>query len=146
LITHVCKPSIVAIVVQAAAMNPILGWGLAVLAVAVGYASYGWRGVLLALSVVVFWLLLQFSRALRAMRQAAGRPVGQIDNAVMFHARLRPGLKLLDILPMTGSLGRKVADDPETFVWTDAGGDSVRVELRGGKVVAHALERAAPAP
>ena len=127
-------------------MNPIVGWGLAVVAVAVGYASYGWRGVLLALSVVVFWLLLQFSRALRVMRQAAGRPIGQIDSAVMLNARLRPGLKLLDILPMTGSLGQKVADDPETFVWTDAGGDRVRVELRAGKLVAHALERAAPAP
>ena len=127
-------------------MNPIVGWGLAVVAVAVGYASYGWRGVLLALSVVVFWLLLQFSRALRVMRQAAGRPIGQIDSAVMLNARLRPGLKLLDILPMTGRLCQKVADDPETFVWTDAGGDRVRVELRAGKLVAHALERAAPAP
>ena len=127
-------------------MNPLLGWGLAVVAVVAGWTSYGWPGVLLAVSVTVFWLLLQFSRAIRVMRQAAGRPIGQIDSAVMFNARLRPGLKLLDILPMTGSLGQKVADDPETFVWTDAGGDRVRVELRAGKLVAHALERAAPAP
>lgn len=133
-------------------MNPILGWGLAVVAVAVGYASYGWQGVLLAVSVVVFWLLLQFSRALRVMRMAAGRPVGAIDNAVMLHARLRPGMRLLEILPLTRSLGQKVADEPETFVWTDAGGDRVRVELRAGRCSAFALERApagggaAPAP
>jgi uncharacterized protein (DUF58 family) len=128
-------------------MNPLIGWGLAVIALAVGYASYGWPGVLLGVSVIVFWLLLQFSRGLRVMRNAAGRPVGSIDNAVMLHTKLRTGLRLLDILPLTRSLGQKVADDPETFVWTDGGGDRVRVELRHGRCSAFALERAeAPAP
>lgn len=123
-------------------MNPILGWGLAVVAVVAGWLSYGWQGVVLAVSVTVFWLLLQFSRVLRVMRMAAGRPVGSIDSAVMLHAKLRPGLKLLQILPLTRSLGQKVADDPETFVWTDGGGDRVRVELRDGRCTAFALERA----
>ena len=123
-------------------MNPILGWGLAVAAVVAGWASYGWQGVLLAVSVTVFWLLLQFSRVLRVMRMAAGRPVGSIDSAVMLHAKLRTGLKLLQILPLTRSLGQKVADDPETFVWTDGGGDRVRVELRDGRCTAFALQRA----
>jgi hypothetical protein len=143
LITHVCKPSIGRIVGPDFRMNPILGWGLAVAAVAAGYVGYGWPGVALAVSMVVFWLLLQFSRALRVMRMAAGRPVGAIDNAVMLHARLKPGMRLLDILPLTRSLGQKVADEPETFVWTDAGGDRVRVELRGGRCTAYALERGA---
>jgi uncharacterized protein (DUF58 family) len=128
-------------------MNPLIGWGLAAVALAVGYASYGWPGMLLGVSVIVFWLLLQFSRSLRVMRNAAGRPVGSIDNAVMLHTKLKPGLRLLDILPLTRSLGQKVADDPETFVWTDGGGDRVRVELRNGRCTAFALERAeAPAP
>lgn len=130
-------------------MSAPLGWALAIVAVAVGYLKYGWPGVALAVSVVVFWLLLQFSRALRVMRQAAGRPVGSIANAVMLNARLRAGMRLMDILPLTRSLGQKVADDPETFVWTDEGGDRVRVELRGGKCTAFGLERAeaaAPAP
>ena len=132
-------------------MNPVLGWGLAVIAVAAGYVGYGWPGVALAVTVIVFWLLLQFSRALRVMRAAAGRPVGSIDNAVMLHARLRTGMQLLEILPLTRSLGQKVADEPETFVWTDAGGDRVRVELRNGSCTHFALERAAdgqaaPAP
>ena len=126
-------------------MNPWLGWGLAVVAVAAGWVSWGWQGVILAVSVVVFWLLLQFSRVLRVMRQAAARPVGSIANAVMLQAKLRPGLKLLEILPLTQSLGRKVGDDPETFVWTDGGGDSVRVELRNGRCTAFALQRADPA-
>jgi hypothetical protein len=125
-------------------MSAWLGWALAVAAVAAGYVAYGWKGVALAVTLVVFWLLLQFSRAVRTMRQAAGRPVGTIDNAVMFNARLKPGLRLLDILPMTGSLGEKLADDPETFRWQDAGGDAVRVELRGGCVSAWQLERAGP--
>jgi hypothetical protein len=119
-----------------------LGWVLAVAALAAGYVAYGWRGVLLALSVVVFWLLLQFSRSLRVLRQAAGAPVGDVANAVMLQARLHTGMRLPDILKLTRSLGRKVADDPETFVWTDAGGDAVHVELRQGRVTVWQLHRA----
>ena len=130
-------------------MNPLLGWGLALVAVVAGWFSYGWQGVLLAVSITVFWLLLQFSRVLRVMRQAAGRPIGTVDSAVMLHARLQPGMKLLQVLPLTRSLGQKIADDPETFAWTDAGGHRVRVEFRHGRCSAFALERAAedaPAP
>ena len=126
-------------------MNPVLGWGLAAVALAVGYASYGWPGVLLGVSVIVFWLLLQFSRSLRVMRDAGSRPVGSIANAVMLNAKLRTGMRLLDILPHTRSLGTKLADDPETFAWTDGGGDRVVVELTGGRCTAFRLERAAPA-
>ena len=118
-----------------------LGWGLAAAAVAVGYAGYGWPGVVLALGVVVFWLLLQFNRALRALRLASGRPVGQVPNAVMLHARLRTGLRLTQVLALTRSLGRRVADDPETFAWRDDAGDEVQVELRKGRVSAWRLRR-----
>jgi hypothetical protein len=59
--------------------------------------------------------------------------VGHVDNAVMLQARLKPGMLLMDILLLTRSLGQKVADEPETWVWTDAGGDRVRVELRDGR-------------
>ena len=120
-----------------------LGWGLAAAAVAVGYAGYGWPGVVLALGVVVFWLLLQFSRALRALRLASGRPVGQVPNAVMLHARLRTGLRLTQVLALTRSLGRRVADDPETFAWRDDAGDEVQVELHQGRVRAWRLQRGA---
>lgn len=126
-------------------MNPVVGWCLAVAAVAMGYTGYGWKGVALAFSVVVFWLLLQFSRSLRVMRDAGSRPVGSIANAVMLNAKLRTGMRLLDILPHTRSLGTKLADDPETFAWTDGGGDRVVVELTGGRCTAFRLERAAPA-
>jgi hypothetical protein len=99
---------------------------------------------------VVFWMLLQFSRALRAMREAAGRPVGRVDSAVMLHARLRTGLRLVDIMKLTRSLGQPAADhngqDPEVFLWTDEAGDSVRVELTAGKLSAWALRRVGAAP
>ena len=123
-------------------MNPLFGWALAVIAVAVGYVSWGWQGVLMAVSVIVFWLLLQFSRAIRVMRLATDRPVGSIDNAVMLQSRLRPGLLMMDILKLTRSLGQKVADDPETWTWTDDGGDRVRVEMRDGRSALVTLERA----
>jgi hypothetical protein len=119
-----------------------IGWVLAVAAVAAGWMRYGWRGVALALTVIVFWLLLQFTRALRVLREASGRPVGQVGNAVMLHARLARGMRLPAVLKLTRSLGRKVADEPETFVWADAGGDEVQVELRAGRVAAWTLRRA----
>ncbi|MBE0547123.1 MAG: hypothetical protein IH627_05560 [Rubrivivax sp.] len=122
-------------------MTAWVGWALAVAALAVGYAGYGWPGVVLALGVVVFWLLLQFSRALRALRQASGRPVGQVPNAVMLHAKLRRGLRLPQVLALTRSLGQRVAEEPETWAWRDAGGDEVQVELHDGRVTAWRLQR-----
>jgi hypothetical protein len=124
-------------------MNPIVGWSLAAVAVALAWLQWGWQGPVLALTMIVFWLLLQFSRALRAMRLAAQAPVGRVPSAVMLHAKLRRGRRLLDILPLTGSLGEKVANDPETFVWRDASGASVRVELVRGRCVCWRLERPA---
>jgi len=127
-------------------MSALLGWSLAVMAGVVGFVGYGWRGLVLALTVVVFWMLLQFSRALRAMRDTAGRPVGRVDSAVMLHARMRLGMRLVEIMKLTRSLGQAVSQDPEVFVWADDGGDSVRVELRGGQVSAWVLQRADAAP
>jgi hypothetical protein len=129
---------------------PAVGWALAALAVVVGGWSYGWRGIVLALTVVVFWLLLQFSRALRAMRSAAGRPVGFVDNAVMLQAKLRKGMRLVDIIMLTRSLGRELGDDTaperERYEWRDASGDAVVVELSAGRCTGWRLDRAAAPP
>ncbi len=125
-------------------MNAALGWVLAVLAVAAGYVLYRWPGVVMAVTVVVFWLLLQFNRALRVMRAAAASPVGQVPSAVMLNARLQGGMRLMQVLVLTRSLGRKVGDDPEAYVWADPGGDAVHVELQGGRVSRWQLQRAAP--
>ncbi len=122
-------------------MDARLGWALAVAAVALGYVQYGWQGVLLAVSGIVFWLLLQFTRALHAMRVAGGAPVGHVASAVMLQARLKVGLRLMDIIQLTRSLGEKLADDPETFRWTDASGASVTVELLKGRCVRWSFAR-----
>ncbi len=119
-----------------------MGWALAVLAVAAGYQGWGWRGVALAASVITFWLLLQFSRSLRVLRDAAGAPVGSVASAVMLHAKLQRGMNLAQVLKLTRSLGRRVRDEPETWAWADAGGDEVQVVLQGGRVSGWDLKRA----
>ncbi len=124
-------------------MNPLLGWALAAVAVVAGYVGYGRPGLVLAVSVVVFWLLLQFNRAVRVMRRAADRPVAHIENAVMLQSQLQPGMRLLQIVTLTRSLGQKVADDPETWLWRDDAGDAVRVEMRDGRLSGLHLDRAA---
>jgi hypothetical protein len=115
-------------------MNAWIGSFLALAALVGGGLLYGWRGVILALSVVVFWLLLQFSRLMRVMGTVQRAPVGQLGNAVMFQAQLKPGLKMLDLLPLAGSLGRKQQDSPLTYEWTDAGGVRVEVVMEGGRL------------
>jgi hypothetical protein len=122
--------------------NAWIGWALAVAAIAAGYVGYGWPGVLLAISVIVFWLLLQFSRALRTLRRAAQKPVGTVASAVMLSTRLQKGMRLPDVLKLTGSLGRRVAEEPETWAWADGGADEVQVVLQAGRVSAWELRRA----
>jgi hypothetical protein len=126
-------------------MDGRIGWALAVAAVALGYWQYGWQGVLLAVSAIVFWLLMQFTRALRAMRVAGGAPVGHVASAVMLQARLKKGLRLMDIILLTRSLGEKLADEApgqaEAFRWTDASGAAVTVDLVKGRCVRWSLAR-----
>lgn len=117
------------------------GWGLSAVAVAAGYWQWGWRGVLLALTLVAFWLLLQFSRALRVLRQAATAPVGTVPSAVMLHARLRVGLPMAAVLPITGSLGRKLSGEPETFEWADTSGARVVAVFGDGRLASWNLVR-----
>lgn len=125
-------------------MRVMASWLLAMLAVAVGGWRWGWPGVLLGTTVVVFWLLLQFSRSLRVLRAAGSAPVGSVANAAMLHAKLRPGLTLMQILPLTGSLGRKLDGPHEHFGWQDAAGDGVALTLVSGRLTQWQLTRAEP--
>jgi uncharacterized protein (DUF58 family) len=124
-------------------MSRMIGWGLAVIAIAIGYVSGGWRGIMLALSVVVFWLLLQFFRAVRALRGTSSRPVGHVASAVQLHATLHRHMRLAQILAHTGSLGRALPAERghERFEWQDAGGDRVIVSLAGGRLAEWSLQR-----
>jgi hypothetical protein len=123
-------------------VNAVIGWALAAAAFAAGWFGWGWRGVALALSVIVFWLLLQFSRTMRVMRSAARSPIGHVAGAVMFNARLRAGMSMTEVIGLTKSLGRKVRDEPlETFEWRDAGGDAVEIEFEQGRARRWTLRR-----
>ncbi|MFM7532089.1 MAG: hypothetical protein ACKO5J_06325 [Rubrivivax sp.] len=133
-------------------MGATWGWALAVAAVVVGWLQWGWQGVALAVTLTVFWLLLQFNRAVRAMRQASAAPVGRVGSAVMVHARMRRGMRLMELIPITRSLGKVVPADPaagsglgarEAFGWEDESGARLRVNLVGGRVVSWVLERPA---
>ena len=122
--------------------NPIVGWGLATLGIAAGYVGWGWPGVVLGITVLVFWLLLQFSRSLRVMKGAAGKPVGHVDSAVMLHSRLKAGMTLMQVLTLTRSLGTRLSETPEAWGWTDPGGARVRLEMRDGRLQHWTLHRA----
>ena len=127
-------------------MSPILGWVLAAVLGVVSFQTYGWPGLALAASVVVFWLLLQFNRAMRVMRNAAQSPVGEIPSAVMFNARLETGLSMLQVVTRTKSLGRKVEGGADDWVWQDAGGSSVTLHFERGRLKRWTLDRPADAP
>ena len=122
-------------------INPIVGWSLAVLGIAAGYIGWGWPGVVLGITVLVFWLLLQFSRSLRVLKQAAGNPVGHVDSAVMLHSKLKTGMTLSQVLPLTRSLGTRLSDAPERWGWADPGGARISLQFERGKLQSWRLSR-----
>ncbi|HOM12198.1 MAG TPA: hypothetical protein PLB41_02640 [Rubrivivax sp.] len=124
-------------------MNPIVGWVLIVLLIAAGYAGWGWRGVVLGVTVAVFGLLLQFNRSLRVLKNASGAPVGHVASAVMLHSKLHAGMTLLQVLALTRSLGTRLGDAPERWGWADASGARVALLFERGKLRSWELGRAA---
>jgi hypothetical protein len=124
-------------------MNKWIGVGLALALLLAGGIFFGWQGVLLALTGVVFWLLMQFTRLMRVMRMAKDAPIGHVDSAVMLNAKLKAGMRLIDVLPLAKSLGQKLSDAPETFAWTDAGDSRVEIVLVDGRITEWRLLRPA---
>ena len=122
-------------------MNPWIGIGLALAALLIGGALLGWQGVIFATTGIIFWLLLQISRLMRVMKTAGAAPMGSVANAVMLNSKLHAGMKLVDLITLTGSLGIK-QQAPETYVWRDAGGDAVEVVLKQGRLAEWRLMRA----
>ena len=131
-------------------MSPPVGWGLVAVAFAVGYALYGWAGVLLAFTITVFWLLLQFRRMLRTMRDAAARPVAAVHSALMTSTRVTVGLKMIEVIGLTGSIGLRLPHPSpgadESWEWRDAGGDAVVIDFARGRTLGCTLVRAESAP
>ncbi len=122
-------------------MNPRLGWLLAALFAFAAWRAYGLAGLAFAASAIVFWLLLQFNRALRVMKNAGEAPVGHVANAVMFHAGLAPGVTMLQVVTKTKSLGRKVAGSDDDWRWGDDGGTSVVLHFERARLASWRVER-----
>jgi hypothetical protein len=114
---------------------------LAGCAVLVGWWTYGWRGLVLALTVIAFWLLLEFNRTMRLMQNAAKRPMGHIDSVVMMQSKMTHGLNMQEVIRLAGSLGLKYGDQDD-WQWTDPAGHQIVVSFRRGVVVRWAIARA----
>ena len=124
-------------------MNARLGWLLAAVFAFAAWRAYGLAGLAFAASAIVFWLLLQFNRAVRVMKNAAGAPVGHVASAVMFHAGLARGMTMIQIVTKTKSLGRKVEGSDDDWRWSDDGGASVVLHFERGRLVRWQIERTA---
>lgn len=124
-------------------MNPLLGWTLALLALAAGWFGYGWPGVAAAVTVVAFWLILQFNRAVRVMKNANETPVGHVVSVVMLNAKLKVGMPMIQVVALTRSLGKKQPGPAETYQWTDAGGLELVVNFDNGRCRSWQLNRPA---
>ncbi len=122
-------------------MNPWIGGLLSAVAIGLGWSMYGVPGVALAGALVVFWMILQFNRALRVMRSAAGAPVGHVPSAVMLNARLRAGMTMLEIVALTRSLGQQQSEEPPVWRWADPGEAAVVLHFRGARLERWVLER-----
>ena len=119
---------------------PLAVVGSAVLA----WQSYGWKGVVVIVSVLVFGILLHFSRMMQVLKRAANRPMGYVDSAVMLNAKLKPGATLLHVVALTRTLGLLKSiqgDQPEVFEWKDGSESTVTCTFVGGKLVHHELLR-----
>jgi hypothetical protein len=113
-------------------------------ATVLAYRSYGWQGIVVVVSVLVFGILLHFSRMMQVLKRAANRPIGHVDSAVMLNAKLKPGATLMHVVAMTRSLGllKSIKDaQPEVFEWKDGTESTVTCTFVGGKLASHVLVR-----
>jgi uncharacterized protein (DUF58 family) len=128
-------------------VNPWVGAVLATLAVASGWTFYRWQGVALAFTIIVFWLLLQFNRAVRVMRSAQAAPVGHVPSAVMMNAKLHEGMTMMQVVALTRSLGARQGEADDVWRWSDGDGNHVTLHFGRGKLQRWQLERpASPEP
>ncbi len=120
------------------------------MAVALSYAawrSYGVPGLLLAVLMLSFWLLLHFTKLMRLLRTVAARPMGRTSDAEALRTRLKPGMAMVDVIRLTLSIGqlRTPPDtEPEERHWLDDTGQAVVCRFEHGRLVSFRLEPASP--
>ena len=108
------------------------------------YRSYGWAGIAAVGTVLVFGILLHFTRMMAVLKRAANRPIGYVDSAVMLNAKVKPGATLLHVVAMTRALGllkSPKGEQPEVFEWKDNSDSTVTCTFVGGKLSHHVLDR-----
>ena len=113
-------------------------------AAALAYQSYGWPGIAVVVTFLVFGILLHFTRLMTILKRAANRPIGHVDSAVMLNAKLKSGVTLMHVVAMTRALGLlKSAKDaqPEVFEWKDGTDSVVTCTFVNGKLSQHVLVR-----
>lgn len=111
------------------------------LALALSYAawrSYGVQGLLLAVLMLSFWLMLHFTKLMRLLRTVATRPMGRVSSATALLQRLKPGMAMVDVMRLTLSIGelRTPPDtEPEERQWADDTGQAVVCRFEHGRLV-----------
>lgn len=102
-----------------------------------GWRTYGWPGLLLALLMSSFWALLHFTKLMRLLRAAAGRPIGELEDVRLLHGRLRTGMPMHEVVRHARCLGQRLpeaADNVEWFAWRDAGGRALHLGFVSGRL------------
>ena len=121
---------------------------VAVILMTIGaWRALGWPGIALAAGGVMMWILLHFTRLMTILKKAANRPIGHVASAVMLNAKLKKGHTLMHVIAMTRSLGALQTpkdEQPEVFIWTDAGESKVTCTFVGGKLSDWVLKRPDP--
>lgn len=118
------------------------------LAAALAYAawrSYSWPGLILALLMLSFWVLLHFTKLMRLLRTVADRPMGRVRDAGALAKRLKPGMPLVDVMRLTLSIGalRSAPDtDPEVRTWSDDTGQTAVCHFEQGRLVSFRVDTA----
>ena len=130
-----------------AKLRPFLFPALAVAIAFAAWQSYGAKGLLLALLMISFWVLLHFTKLMRLLRAAAKRPMGHVRNAKVLHGSLKKGMPLVEVVRRTQSLGLRHSDpehDPEVLEWGDESGNAVICTFVQGRLQSFELRVAQP--
>jgi hypothetical protein len=107
---------------------------LAASALLAGWWAFRWGGLVLAITVIAFWSILQFNRASRQLRNVADRPKGMVDSVVTLQSKLAHGMHMSDVLAISNSLGQRLNERGNDWLWRDSYGNQIVVTLRRGSV------------
>jgi hypothetical protein len=99
-----------------------------------GWWSFRWSGLVLAFTVIAFWSILQFNRASRQLRNVADRPKGMVDSVVTLQSKLSHGMTMAEVLDISKSLGQRMNERGNDWLWRDSYGNQIVVSFRRGNV------------